>query len=258
MKYSHIIDFMTWSYSRLTSYEFCQYGWLLHYIFGVNGERPLFFSTYGNFVHDILADVLSERVSRKDALLNYLTGFGAVVPKSAPSTKVFSNYFNDGVRYISNLSGLPDSNIAGVEEEFEIKIEGVPFTGRIDLIVKDKNGVELWDHKSHVLRPASGKKKQTKSDVKLNEYLRQLYLYGEYVKERYGEFPASLVFNCFRVGSIIKNPFDEGRVQGTKEWFANTIESISNTEDWRPSIDYFKCKYLCDVHDECEYYQMGR
>lgn len=257
MKYSHIIDDMTWSYSRVTAYEFCKYRWLMSYIMGIKGSKPMFFSSYGKFAHDLLADILLGNTKREDALIRYLTEFNTSVLGKSPSQKVFSNYFNDGARYFSSLKGLPESNIAGVEEEFEIEIDGVPLTGFIDLRTKENDKTSIWDHKSHALKQSSGKAKPTKSDLELREFQKQLYLYSEYERVASGCYPENLIFNCFRTGEIIREPFDKERMQETKDWFKRSVEEISKTDDWDPSINYFKCRYLCDINDECEYFQLG-
>ena len=41
--YSFLIDSMTWSYSRLQSYQKCPYGFFVHYILGEDEDADLLF-----------------------------------------------------------------------------------------------------------------------------------------------------------------------------------------------------------------------
>ena len=70
--------------------------------------------------------------------------------------------------------------MVATEEKVETQIEVYNFVGYIDLILRDSDGYHIVDHKS---------KSGFKSISERNAYLRQLYLYSIYVKEKYGEFP---------------------------------------------------------------------
>ena len=51
--YAPLIDDMTWSYSRVKSFEDCPYKWFLKYIVGLHGKR-MFFADYGTFMHKLM------------------------------------------------------------------------------------------------------------------------------------------------------------------------------------------------------------
>lgn len=256
MKYTNIIDEFTWSYSRVSQFESCPYGFFLKYILHTESDRGQFFSEYGTFMHDILRRYFTGELRADELPDYYLTHFFTEVTGKASSREVFNRYFTDGLLYLKSFS-FPERKILGVEEELRFDLDGVPFLGFSDLVSEDGEGIVATDHKSRTLSPRSARKKPTKSDAELDRYLRQLYLYSKGVKEKFGEFPANLEFNCFRSGELIREPFDLKTYESVLDEEKRTIEQIREEENWRPDIDWFRCRYLCDVSSECDYFQMS-
>lgn len=73
-----------------------------------------------------------------------------------------------------------------------IEIGGNPFKGYIDVIGERDGGIYIIDRKSHRLKSRNNRCVPTESDKELDSYLRQLYLYGEYIKCRFGAPPRGL------------------------------------------------------------------
>lgn len=256
MKYSHIIEQFTWSYSRIGSFEMCPYKFFLTYIRKTPGERQ-FFSDYGSFMHKIIERYLKGELSRRQLAGYYLKNFRQNVIGRAPSKEIFGRYFNDGLQYFRTID-FPFLSPLGVEKKVEFFIDKSPFVGVIDCVAEDDDGLVILDNKSRTLKQRSVRKKPTKSDEELDHYLRQLYLYSIPAKELYGEYPSKLVFNCFRSRELIVEPFHETAMQEAVDWAKKSIQNIQNNENWEPSLNYFVCKNLCDRNRECEYYQMNR
>lgn len=256
-EYSYLISQMVWSHSRLCCFEQCPYKFFLSYIDPAE-KTPMFFSDFGLFLHRILADMYEGKLSREEAVCFYLSHFRQEVTSKAPSTDIYRKFFDQGLHYLRSFHRLPGKVLA-VEQQVTFYLCGVEFTGFIDLILEDEDGeLVIVDHKSHPLRPRSRRQKPTKTDQELDRYLRQHYLYAEAVHQLYGRYPKALVFNCYRTGEIISEPFNQEDFQAaTSSWVRQTIANIQQTEDWSPNLDYFFCRYLCDVHNECEYYEMG-
>jgi len=63
-----------------------------------------------------------------------------------------------------------------------------------------------------------------------------------------------MAFNCFRSGTLITEPFSQAAFDETIAWVSRTIEDILQETDWLPCVDAWKCRYLCDVAQECEYF----
>ena len=256
MNYSHIISDMTWSYSRITTYEECPYRFYLKYIRNVKGTHH-FFADYGSFMHLIIQKYLIGELKRVEISDYYLMNFRKNVVCKAPNPKIFDNYFQQGLDYLANIEA-PNEKILGVEKKVHFNLENRSFIGLIDgVFVNDRDGwISLVDNKSRNLKPRSTKRKRTKSDEELDRYLRQLYIYSIPIEHEYGVFPKSLIFNCFRTKTLIREPFDINAHNATKDWAIDTINMISSESTWNPNIDWFKCSYICDCNHQCEYFQM--
>lgn len=253
MQYSHIIEDMTWSYSRITAYENCQYRFYLKYIKKTKGVRH-FFSDYGSFMHLIIQKYLIGELKKEELAGYYLMNFRRNIVGKAPSQKIFNSYFQQGLIYLKNIAPIKEE-IIGVEKEVSFNLRGREFIGYIDK-VSWNNGIIITDNKSRSLKPRSNRKKPTKSDIELDEYLRQLYIYSIPIEKEFHELPKHLVFNCFRTQTEISEPFNIETYEQTKQWAWNTIEKIANEDKWKPNIDWFRCQHLCDVCNQCEYYKM--
>lgn len=253
MKYDWLIDDMVFSYSRLTSYEQCNYGWLLDYVLHEPKEES-FFSEYGSFMHAIIAKILTGEIDKNDAPFYYMRHFVEEVPSPATSDALKAKYYTSGLEYLRHFD-FPHKNIVAVEESVRFEINGIPFVGYVDVISEEDGQLIITDHKSHDLSPFSKKypTKKTKSDLDLESYLRQLILYAYGVKQKYGRYPAALEFNCFKAGNYISIPFKEEWVEPTLKWASELRDQIRNESEWRPSIDFFYCKNLCDMREVCEY-----
>lgn len=253
--YKPLIEDMTWSYSRVSSFDDCPYKWFMRYI-GGEKETPMFYSSYGKFMHELLAEHYSDGVSPETLKMKFLFGFRDRVRGDRPSDRIVTNYVESGVRYFESFEPLPYEPIA--TEKFVVFTVGDhPFIGYIDLLAREGDTLVVADHKSRKLSPRSKRKKPTAKDAELDEMLRQLYLYAEAVKQELGVFPTKLVFNCFREGKVVEEPFDPDAHKRTLDWALETIERIENAESFPPHPDFFRCRNLCGLHDECVYFAEG-
>lgn len=254
MKYAHLIQKMRWSYSRLTTFEQCPYRFFLQYI-EHEKKVPLFFSDFGSFVHHILELYLTGLLPKEELPSFYLKRFPNKVKGGAPNPKIYKSFFKAGLDYFRNIN-FCDEHPEAVEWKTEFNIGGNSFVGIIDVVSTKDGKLAIIDHKSHPLKPRSGRKIPTKGDLELDKYLRQLYLYSIPVYEKYGRFPDKLMFNCFRTGVLIEEPFNEENFKEVCQWALNLIAEITKCDLWTADPDYFKCRYLCDCHDACDYYEV--
>lgn len=252
-KYDFIIKDMTWSYSRIKAFSDCKYMWFLKYIVESDKKR-LYFSDYGKFMHKILEMYLTKVLTKEELVNYYISNFYTEVVGKSPNLKLYQNYFKKGLDYLYTIE-FPHKNILSVESEIKFNIGGYPFIGYVD-VISDDDGIAITDHKSRDLKPRTTKKKPLKSDLELDEYLKQPYIYSVYIKEHFGKYPKRLEFNCFKAGTYIVEEFDVSRFEDTKKWALYEINRITNNDTWNPNLDFWRCNYLCDVCDSCEYKKM--
>lgn len=248
-----LIDDMVWSYSRLSTFDMCKYKWFLKYIeYPKAKSATLFFSAYGTFMHELIADYYSKKKTRYEILVEFLAHYEERVPLDSPP-KVYESYYNKGLNYIKTIPEI-ENTVLAVEKKYRFNVGDLRFVGVIDRVEQDKDGnILIIDNKSKNLSPRS--KRAVKSNEVLDEYLRQLYIYSIPIKELYGKYPDRLCFNCFRINKQIEEPFDEKVFNDTVEWVSNKKEEIAEETDFTPNCDDFRCKYICDMHDYCEYYR---
>ena len=254
--YDYIISQMVWSFSRISAFHECPYRFFMRYICAEDDVAPMFFAGYGSFIHSILCDFYTGRISRDEAVTRYLKDFQKSVNGSAPSPDIFGNYFRQGLSFLQNMQPF-DGTVLDAERRVSFSVDGFPFVGFVDMICRNPRGeLCIVDHKSRSLKPRSNRKKPTKSDEELDRYLRQLYLYSIAAFDIYGEYPTQLMFNCFRTGEMIVEPFRQDGFDEAKQWAVESIRAIQTQAKWWPNYDFFRCKHLCGLNSGCEYYQM--
>lgn len=238
----------TWSYSRIKCFEQCPYEFFMKYILNLDGKSN-FYAEFGSFMHDILRQYHSGILKKNELTCYYVTHFKEEVTSDV-SPGIRSSYFIQGLDYLESVKEL--NHIIGCEKEFSCIIGGYNFTGFADLIYQDESGVVIRDHKSKMLKAKIPNKKR-KTDDELDEYLIQLYLYSNMFRQECGVPADHLEFNCFRSGDIIREQRTETGEMNAVMWVKNSIRKIMTCESFKPNIDYFYCKNLCNMRDQCEY-----
>lgn len=252
MIYRPLIEDMTWSYSRIECFEDCPYRWYLKYIDGCK-ETPQFYSSYGSFMHKLLEQFYNGEITGEEMQVRFLIDFGREVKGERPDDGIVAKYINSGLSYLRGFKPFPYNKVA-VEKKVEFELAGNRFVGFIDYLGESDGEYYIIDNKSRDLKPrGTGKKKPTANDRLIDEMLKQLYIYSAGVKEEYGKFPRSLCFNCFRSEVFIEEPFDMEKYNEAVEWATQSIERIKDENSFPPNINYFSCKYICGVRDECCY-----
>lgn len=257
VSYEPLIRDMVWSHSRIKAFDDCPYRWYLKYVRYPEAEqKEMFFANYGKFVHELLASFYSGEKTLPQIEAEYLKNFRTKVKAYAPNKAIFKNYFIGGLNHIRRLK-KPKNKVLSVENKVEFQIDDILLVGYIDRLEEDSDGhIIVVDNKSRTLKPRSNRSKPTKSDEELDQYLRQLYLYSIPVQEQFGRFPDKLCFDCFRNETFIEEPFTEEGYEGTKLWVKDRVKEIMSESEFRPSIEYFKCKHLCEMQDYCDYFKL--
>lgn len=240
-----------WSFSRINSYKTCRRMFYMQY---VQHPKPKgddnFFSEFGIFNHTIFQKYYENELEFFELSDYYKENYYNVVKHQAPPNRYVNlntKYYDTGENYWNTFEGLFDEyEILGVEEKFKIKIDNYNFTGFIDLVLRNEDGIVIVDHKSH---------SKFKSKKEKAEYLIQLYLYSIYIYEKYGEYPKRLIFNMFRIPEIIVEEFDMNKLEESKRWVKTTIEQIYNDEKFMCNTAKemaFFCNNICGMRSYCK------
>ena len=215
----------------------------------------MFYSSYGSFVHKIIEEYYSGELSQQDMSSRFLLGFSDNVLGNRPDGSTVQKYIKQGSQYFTDFKPFPYTPI-DIEHKMVFQIDGVPFVGYADYIGDDNGDIVVVDSKSKELKKRSNRKKKTKNDENIDSVLRQLYIYSDGIMQEYGKYPSKLCINCFRTGVMIEEPFNEKDHQEALEWAKSGIESIKNAEEFKPSVEYFKCSNICGVNKDCCYWEL--
>lgn len=217
----------------------------------------MFYASYGSFMHELIEDYYNGRKTKDEMLVSFLTEFEEKVKGKRPKDSIVENYIKKGIAYLENFEPFRFKKVS-IEEKVDFEINGHKFTGRIDYLGEDEDDFVIVDNKSRNLKPRSKREKPTVKDMELDSMLKQLYLYAEGVRQKYGKLPKLLCFNCFKAGVFIEEPFDMERYKEVLEWASKKVEEIAETEDWYPNEDFFTCNNLCGVSEYCCYHQASK
>lgn len=187
----------------------------------------------------------------------FLFGFSDQVKGERPSASIVESYINKGVEYFENFQEFP-FNMVDVEKSVEFEVAGIPMVGIIDFLGELDGEYYIVDNKSRDLKPRSKRANPTENDKLIDKMLRQLYLYSTGVLNEYGKFPKELCFNCFKSNTFIREPFKIEAYNEAVEWARENVDEIADTHLFRPNIDFFTCKYLCDFPHDCCYWDGGK
>lgn len=256
MNFLPLIENMTWSYSRVESFDTCPYRFFLKYISQCE-ETDKFYASYGRFMHKLIEKFYRGELSKDGMLMEFLSGFSNNVRGIRPQESTVQKYIKCGAKYLTCFQPFK-YNMVDVEKRVDFDIGGMKFVGFIDFLGELDGEYYIVDNKSRNLKPRSKRKKQTQKDKELDEMLRQLYVYSAAIKQEYGKFPKALCFNCFKNGVFIEEPFDKNAYENTISWVKKKIKEIKETDDFPPNMDFFTCFYLCSMSDHCLYDQMER
>lgn len=253
-EYSFLINNMTWSYTRLSSYAQCPHEWFLQYVEELKGDNN-FYAEFGKFCHIILEKYAKGELALFELVDYYDSHFDEFIGEGYGDQR--DKYKTLGRLYFENIDlDLDKYEILGIEKKCDFQLNGNTFTGYIDLLLKDKQTGEilLIDHKSSEYPMGKKGKIKKAEEQKFIGYKRQLYLYSLQVFNEYGVFPTKIGWNYFKSGQWLIIDFDKKEYEEALEWAKQTILEINEDEEFRPNQDWFYCTHLCRFRNQyCEY-----
>ena len=271
-EYRYILDNTVFSFSNLQTFKNCPTEWKRRYIDGDEGLSNQW-ADFGKCCHEILSESLTNKLDNSLVVDKYRELFSKYVtdkdiefylPSQSSMYKKGLNYF-EYERDNPLLSRiLTDSIISRydnievyTEYEFEYTLDsGHQMCGYIDVLVlmyKDSKVVNAYviDHKSGEYPLTQATKIRSAQKEKYEQYKKQLYLYSDFVKHKFGVFPDSIILNYLSCHRYIKLQFSEEEYNATMAWVNDTINEIYETEDFELGGSYFYCHNLCSYRDDC-------
>lgn len=251
-----------YSYSQLSSFSECPFGYYLKHIEGVP-DQSNGFAEQGSLIHDILDKWAKKEIKKEDMAAEYERRYPEEVVTSFPRMLTAKGYaektYNQGLEYFKNFNGFPGYTVVSAEEKFDqpLKLtDGTerPFIAFVDLILRDDftGGLVVMDHKS---------KSWTEFRRHREEMYKQQYLYSFFVHEKYGEWPTATAFNLFKEGGKTdEQEFSMDRYNEVMQWATDAIYRIESFDvlDWMeckpqktPGKPDMFCSYICSTRASC-------
>ena len=234
-------DDHVYSYSQLQSFHECKYAFYLKRIEGLEEEQSNAFAERGSLIHSLLDQWAKGLLSKSEMIDEYDRRYADEVQTAWP--RMMKGYaqkaYQQGFEFLRDFDEFKGYEILLAEEKYNTQIKlpdgsERPFVGIVDLIVKDEITGELviFDHKS------KGKSSFKKSE---DEMYMQLYMYAQFVKEKYGLFPDKLGFHLFnQEGLKVTRDFDEKKYDEVMKWAGKTIQAIEDAT----MVDWLECKEI--------------
>lgn len=257
---SMLKDDWIYSYSQLSAFDECPFSFYLERIEKGNEKLSNAFAERGSLIHDILDKWAKNELTKPQMLEEYESRYGTEVVTQFPRMLAAKGYtekaYKIGQDYFKNFDEFEGYEIVASEEKFKIDLELAdgttrPFIGIIDMVLRkvdDLNGgLIICDHKS---KSWSSFKKAEKS------MYRQPLIYAAYVKQKYGEYPKTIMFNLFNeMGDKASKPFTIEDYNEAINWATDCIHQIEEYDllDWLTSKtepDFF-CESLCASRGSC-------
>lgn len=237
-----------YSFSKLSSWWTCPYGFYLRYILKDETGVGNAFASFGTLVHGLMERYAKGECKVEDLPDLYEWQFDVAVPEKFPYNKYVDlrdSYRKQGLSFLQEFEGYDDYEILGVEEEFELNVDDWVFVGVIDLVFKDKDGrLIIRDYKS---------KASFKNAEEQHKYARQLYLYALYVKEKYGKCPDELQFLMFRKErEPLRISFNEVDLKEALDWAKLTVGEIRDAFAYPANCEEFYGNNLCNFRNTCK------
>ena len=239
-----------YSFTQLQSFDECKYAFYLKRVEQHEEEATNAFAEKGSLIHTLLDEWAKGLLSKQDMLTEYDRRYGEEVQTAWP--RMMKGYaqkaYQQGYEFLKNFDEFAGYSVLGAEQKYNSEIQlsdgsSRPFVGVVDLIVtEDATGdLVIFDHKS------KGKQSFKKAE---NDMYMQLYMYAQYVKEKFGKWPAKLGFHLFnQEGLKVTRPFDPSEYEKVMKWAASRIEQIEEATvlemlECKEKPDFY-CRELC-------------
>lgn len=257
--FDFIIDNIVYSYSSVSNFENCKYGFKLTYIDALPRKNN-FFAEFGLLVHECFEKYFLGEVDAFDLPSYYEDNFDQIVKTPPPPypLNMLETYKAKCLEYFNNFSiERDDYEVILVEDKIEFSINGVAYVAKPDLVLKNKKTgrISMVDYKtSNPFWFDKKKGKEVIDNAKIAGYHKQTYMYTYALKIGRNIQADEITLLFPRAGREITIPWEEEKEKEVIDWLTKTVEKIKNEEEfpYNNSSAYF-CDNLCSVRAYCEY-----
>lgn len=256
----YIIDEITFSYSSLSSFSTCKYAFKLSYIDKVLPRESNFFGEFGTLTHDTLEQYFGGKLEAYQLSQYFADTFNTTVRTSPPQypAGMLERYKDGGLTFFNNFSFDMDKyDMLGIEEKLTGNIKGVKFTGRPDLVLREKSSKlnYLVDYKSSTPFWTDKRSGKAKEDAgKIEGYAKQMHIYT-YLLRTISNIKIDNIMLWFtRLDKKYIIPWEQKKEEEVTEWVLDVVKQIKAEEtfEYNNSNSFF-CNQLCDVREHCIY-----
>jgi len=257
--YDFIIDNIRFSYSSVSSYNTCPYGYKLNYI-DKHPRRNNFFGQYGSFVHDCFEQFFSKNIDAFELSDYYRENYDKNVNLSPP---VFLKGLNDkymrqGLKFFDSFSfDINNYDILVIEDLIKFSIGDIKIVAKPDLVLREKSSGKIiqYDYKTSTpFRIDKRSGREIKDKKKLEGYSKQMFIYA-YALGKHKDMQLDKTILLFtRLNREVTLPWTLEEENSAIDWMLSTIKKIKLDENFiADNSSQFFCKNLCNVREFCEY-----
>ena len=274
-----------YSYSKLSSFQNCAYGYYLTYIQHIKGEDNVY-GILGNVVHDMYELLTKDEITIEEAKEKFKQEYelckflGLTFPTKMSEEKYVYDVEHSFDYFIKPTGRLEQ------ERYFQIEIENKIFRGYIDLIIFDdeKKTIRVIDYKTS--------SRFSKKDLESHKVF-QLILYSMYLEKEYPDYkilnPMFYMLKYVNVTNekgrtsikeiydvdelryevvsplMVEVQYNDNMKDKLKQYINEvTLDIAFNDEeeesDWYPTVEElrnntFYCKNLCSHKKKCKFYK---
>ena len=232
-----LLDGFRWSYSKLDTAASCPFAFKKTYLDHVPDDNNPF-AQAGTLCHDLLASYALGKLACYDLLPTFEKRYRKEVKAAWPSfsLNMEERTYEKIASYFRTFSGFSFARVLMVEEKLIGTVAGRPFSGIMDLVVRDHDGrIIIIDHKSSGISEYRGRK--------LARHKKQLFLYAHLLRQCCGIQADAVAFNLFKENQWIELPWTEldeadaiswaggimGAVEGLSACFFDKLPALQQT-----------------------------
>jgi hypothetical protein len=256
--YDFIIETIRFSYSSLSNFENCAYGWKLSYIDDVEKAQN-FFAEYGLLTHDVFEKYFLDKLTADELSDYYKNNYDKIVKHSPPRyPQGLEQRYKDEGQIFFDFFPFDKSNydVLAVEASIILPIDGINFIAKPDLVLRDKNTgrVCLVDYKTSYPFRKSKSGALLPDKKKLEKYYQQMYIYTYALNYSKGLVIDEIMLWFPRADLSVVIPWSKSDEETAIKWLTGVVDKIKTEEvfDYGKPGEYF-CHYLCSVRRSCKF-----